>query len=92
MISKTVLITDPVGLHARPAAVASKLASKCKSIVTLEYNGKQTNMKSIMGIMSLGIPAYKEVEIICNGDSRANEQGDLDSILEGLLEEEIIAD
>ena len=63
-----VTVIDPVGLHARPATVAVNQASKFKCDVTVEFQGRQVNMKSIMGVMSLGIPTQSEVVISCNGD------------------------
>ena len=60
-------VTDPVGLHARPATVAVKAASSYKSNVNLEYKGQSVNMKSIMGVMSLGVPADAEIKITCDG-------------------------
>lgn len=51
----TVTVIDPVGLHARPATVAVNAASKFKSDVNVAFKGREVNMKSIMGVMSLGI-------------------------------------
>lgn len=62
------LVVDPVGLHARPATVAVNAASKFKSDVTLGFNGKTVNMKSIMGVMSLGVPTQSEIIVTCNGE------------------------
>ena len=62
----TVSVIDPVGLHARPATVAA--ASKFKSEVNITFKGREVNMKSIMGVMSLGIPTQSEITISCNGD------------------------
>ena len=68
MKSITVKVTDPVGLHARPATLAVNAASKCKNAnVTVEYKGKSVNMKSIMGVMSLGIPTDSEIIISVDG-------------------------
>ena len=64
----SVLVVDPVGLHARPATVAVNAASKFKSEVKVAYNGKTVNMKSIMGVMSLGIPTQSDVTISCEGE------------------------
>ena len=64
----SVLVIDPVGLHARPATVAVNAASKFKSEVKVAYKGRSVNMKSIMGVMSLGIPTQSEITITCNGD------------------------
>ena len=64
----TVLVVDPVGLHARPATVAVNAASKFKSDVKVAFNDKAVNMKSIMGVMSLGIPTQSEITITCEGE------------------------
>ena len=63
-----VLVIDPVGLHARPATVAVNAASKFKCDVKVSFNGRSVNMKSIMGVMSLGIPTQSEVTISCEGE------------------------
>lgn len=68
MQEKTVLVVDPVGLHARPATVAVNAASKFKCDVKLTFKGRSVNMKSIMGVMSLGIPTQSEVTISTEGD------------------------
>jgi len=63
-----VLVVDPVGLHARPATVAVNAASKFKCDVNVSFQGRSVNMKSIMGVMSLGIPTQSEVTISCDGE------------------------
>lgn len=64
----TVTVIDPVGLHARPATVAVHAAGKFKCEVNVAYGGREVNMKSIMGVMSLGIPTQSEIVISCNGE------------------------
>ena len=56
------VVADPVGLHARPATILVNQASKFASNIKLIYNGKEVNLKSIMGVMSLGVPTKAEVE------------------------------
>ncbi len=63
-----VVVIDPVGLHARPATVAVNAASKFKSDVKVTYKDRTVNMKSIMGVMSLGIPTQSEITITCEGE------------------------
>lgn len=63
-----VAVIDPVGLHARPATVAVNVASKFKSEVNISYKDRTVNMKSIMGVMSLGIPTQSEITIVCEGE------------------------
>ena len=64
----TVTVIDPVGLHARPATVAVNAASKFKSEINVAFKGREVNMKSIMGVMSLGIPTQSEITISCSGE------------------------
>ena len=69
MTEVKVVVTDPVGLHARPATVAVSAASKCKGCkVAVSYNGRTVDMKSIMGVMSLGIPTQSEITVSCEGE------------------------
>ena len=64
-----VFVIDPVGLHARPATVAVNAASKFKGCdVKVTFKDKSVNMKSIMGVMSLGIPTQSEITITCDGE------------------------
>ena len=64
----TVTVVDPVGLHARPATVAVNAASKFKSEINVAFKGREVNMKSIMGVMSLGIQQGAEITISAEGD------------------------
>lgn len=64
----SVTVIDPVGLHARPATVAVNVASKFKCEVKAAYKGRTVNMKSIMGVMSLGIPTQSEITVSCEGE------------------------
>ena len=63
-----VLVVDPVGLHARPATVAVNAASKFKCDVKVSFKERSVNMKSIMGVMSLGIYSGTIIEIACDGE------------------------
>lgn len=62
------VVSDPVGLHARPATILVNQASKFTSNIKLVYNDKEVNLKSIMGVMSLGVPTKAEVTIVAEGD------------------------
>lgn len=64
----SITVIDPVGLHARPATVAVNAASKFKCEVKVAYKGRTVNMKSIMGVMSLGIPTQSEITVSCEGE------------------------
>ncbi len=76
-----VLVIDPVGLHARPATVAVNAASKFKCDVKVAFNGRSVNMKSIMGVMSLGIPTQSEITISCEGEDEETAVKTIEEIL-----------
>ena len=61
-------ITAETGIHARPATILVQTASKFSSDITLTYNGKSVNLKSIMGVMSLGVGQNADVTISADGD------------------------
>jgi phosphocarrier protein HPr len=67
MIEKTFTVTSDSGIHARPATTLVQTASKFDADINLEYNGKTVNLKSIMGVMSLGIPKGAQIKITANG-------------------------
>lgn len=60
-------ITDPVGLYLTPANALVSIASKYYSEVSLKYEGKNANLKSLMAVISLGIPTKAKIEIRANG-------------------------
>lgn len=77
MVSKKFLIKNKTGLHARPAGVLVKEVKAFESSVTLRYESKEFNAKSILGVMSACIKYNTEIEIICEG---SDEQECLDTI------------
>lgn len=67
MVNKTFTIIDETGIHARPATILVSVASKFNADITLEYNGKSVNLKSIMGVMSLGISKDAAIKVAAEG-------------------------
>lgn len=84
MVEKTFTITSESGIHARPATVLVQTASKFNSEINLEYKEKNVNLKSIMGVMSLGIPQGSQIKVSTSG---ADEEAALHAIEEILKKE-----
>ena len=63
------IISDPVGLHARPATVMVQVAQKYPNDSFIIFKDKKVTLKSIMIVMSLGIPSQSKIEIEVNGDN-----------------------
>ncbi len=66
-------ITDPVGLHARPAGIFVKKAAAYKSTITIKNaeTGKTADAKRIMGVMSLGVKQGNRIELSIEGEDEA---------------------
>ncbi len=79
MEKKDFHIIAETGIHARPATLLVQTASKFNSDINLEYKGKSVNLKSIMGVMSLGVGQGAEVTIIVDGQDEAE-------AMEGIVE------
>lgn len=71
MAEKSFLIIDETGIHARPATILVQTATKFESDIELEYNSKKVNLKSIMGVMSLGVGRGAEITIYADGKDEA---------------------
>ena len=68
MEKKSFNVVADTGIHARPATLLVQTASKFASDINLEYKGKSVNLKSIMGVMSLGVGQGADVTITADGD------------------------
>lgn len=69
-MEKKYLITAEYGLHARPATKIVNIAMGFKSEVFMVAQEKKVNLKSIMGVMSLGIYKGEKISIIAEGDDQ----------------------
>ena len=63
MVEKQFTVIDEAGIHARPAAMLVSVANKFVSEINLVHNEKNVNLKSILGVMSLGIGIGEEFKI-----------------------------
>ncbi len=60
-------ITDPNGLHARPAGLLVKEAAKYNSLITIECNGKTGDAKRIFAVMGLGVKSGDTITVTVEG-------------------------
>ncbi len=67
MKSFTYVITDPVGIHARPAGNLVEEAKKYASDITIEANGKSAPAKKLIKLMSLGVKQGQEITVNVEG-------------------------
>lgn len=56
-------ITDPVGLHARPAGLLVKEVKKYASMVMVKKGEKASDAKKLMMLMGLGVKCGDEITV-----------------------------
>lgn len=87
MLSKVLKITNPSGLHLRPAGVLSQTAMKFKCDVMLELGDKKIVAKSVLNVMAAGIKLGDEITLICDGEDEVSAMETLTQAIESGLGE-----
>ena len=60
-------ITDPYGMHARPAGMLVREASRFNSDITLEKDGQTADAKRIFSVMGLGVKSMQTIKVSVSG-------------------------
>lgn len=79
MVSETVTINNPQGLHMRPAGLFAKEMVAFQSDVNIVFNGKKINAKSVMNIIASCIKCGSEIVVQCTGE---DEEAAMDRAME----------
>jgi len=72
MAIKEFIITNKLGIHARPAAQFVKTANSFDSDIVVEKDGEEVDGKSIMGLMMLAAGHGSTLKITAEGDDEDN--------------------
>jgi phosphocarrier protein len=86
LVTKEVLVKNATGLHARPATLLVKKASSFKSDVSIEFNGRKANVKSLIGVLSLGVTKNSTVKVIASGDDESLAVDEIVKLIDSLEE------
>src|SRR3982751_2671605 len=87
-IEKEVTIINRLGLHARPAAMFVRIASRYRSEVWVEKEGEQINGKSIMGLMMLAAGQGSKLLIKCEGPDADKAMAELEELIQQKFNED----
>lgn len=79
MVKRDVMITNNIGLHARPATFFIQKANSFHSSIWIEKDDRKVNAKSLLGVLSMGIAKGMTVTLIADGQ-------DENRALDGLVE------
>ncbi len=90
MIEKTVVVTNRLGIHARPATVFVQAAAKFQADIFLSKGDvSRVNGKSIMGVMMLAAEQGAEVLVEAEGTDAAQAVDALAELLANDFEDKI---
>lgn len=81
MRSESVLINNPTGLHARPAALFTQTAAKFHSKIMVQKGDKIVDAKSMLKILSLGAKQGTTIDIAADGPDEQEAVGALVSLI-----------
>jgi phosphocarrier protein HPr len=68
MVSRDFIISNKLGLHARPSAQLTQTAGRFASEIHISRNGRRVNAKSIMGVMMLAAGQGATVTVEAEGE------------------------
>lgn len=86
MLSTNAIINNQAGLHSRAAAAFVQHTNKFICDIYINYQDKTVDAKSIMGIISLGVPYKSQIILTFDG---IDEKQAMDDML-GLIETELV--
>ena len=85
---KEVTIVNRLGMHARPAAMFVRIASRFRCEVWVEKEGEQINGKSIMGLMMLAAGQGSKLMIRCQGPDADRALAELEQLIANKFSED----
>ena len=88
MIEKTLVVTNKLGIHARPAGMIVDITGQAKSDISIVFEGSKANAKSILNVMMLAIPAGSQVTFEIDGEDEEQVASQLESLFKDHFNEE----
>lgn len=69
MKSFNYVVTDEIGIHARPAGFLVKEAKQYEETIMIVFQGKSVDAKKVMAVMALGVAQGMEVTVTIEGEN-----------------------
>lgn len=82
MVKKVVKITNPTGLHLRPAGILCKEAVSYLSSIRFTYGENSANAKSVLSVLGAGIKCGDEITLICEGEDEEEALASIVNLIE----------
>jgi phosphocarrier protein HPr len=88
LMTKEFLVSNKLGIHARPAAMFVKVASRFSCDILVEKDGEQVNGKSIMGLMMLAAGPGSKLKVHADGHDALQALVELETLVKANFNEE----
>jgi len=87
-IEKDLTIPNRLGLHARPAAMFVRIASRYRSEIWVSKEGEEVNGKSIMGLMMLAAGQGSKLHVSCEGPDADKAMEEIEALVKAGFNED----
>ena len=88
MQTKQLIVQNKLGLHARPCALLAKTAGFFISSLTLTHNNHSVDAKSILGLMTMAVPAGTTLTVTADGPDEASAIKDITALFDNKFGEQ----
>jgi phosphocarrier protein len=88
IMTKEFLVSNKLGIHARPAALFVKTANRFACDIFVEKDGEKVNGKSIMGLMMLAAGPGSKLIIHATGPDAPKALAEIESLIKRKFDEE----
>src|SRR6478609_7132382 len=88
IMTKELMVSNKLGIHARPAAMFVKVANRYNCDIFVEKDGEKVNGKSIMGLMMLAAGPGSKLTVHAEGHDALQALADLETLLNRKFDED----
>jgi len=87
IMTKELMVSNKLGIHARPAAMFVKTANRFTCDIFVEKDGEKVNGKSIMGLMMLAAGPGSKLTVSAHGHDASQALAELEKIFKQKFDE-----
>src|SRR6059036_387490 len=87
-ITKELVVTNKLGIHARPAAMFVRVANRFGCEIFVEKDGERVNGKSIMGLMMLAAGPGSRLTVHAHGQDASQALAEIETLIKRKFDED----
>src|ERR1700739_855086 len=88
IMTRDFVVSNKLGIHARPAALFVKIANRFTCEIFVEKDGEKVNGKSIMGLMMLAAGPGSRLTVHAEGPDANKALDEIDALLKRKFDED----